>query len=1688
MNSFRLTSSMSVVSTLRQYKRTLIVSCAVLAGLVFGSPAFSAALGLSQVPLFLTSGQPPLVLLTMARDHKLYYEAYNDYSDLDGDGVLDVGYKPAIEYYGYFDSHKCYNYTSGVFTPASISANKKCAGNWSGDFLNYVTTARIDALRKVLYGGKRSTDTATQTILERTFVPQDAHSWGKEYQSVARDGYDITEYTPLSLPASGRYHLFANTTLTSDTSPPLMRVLTNTNYRVWEWLSIERPVAGTECATGNNTRANCAVAGGTIWEKVPSSYFSSLTQATYSTSPSAGSSSIAASPASKSAFDTFVTTWTFGKTACGSANVSQINGSGNPFKGMNGCRADDDGYLTLFAGSINILTAGTYRFAVDGDDAVDVFIDNAPLVGWYGGHGNDGSDAGLLSHSATISLSAGAHTIAFRHQESTGGDNYYLWWQRVVPTSVMTDYIVRVEVCNSTIGLEANCNAYGASNKPVGVLQRNGESNAMFFGLMTGSYAKNTEGGVMRKAVSTINNEITSDGRFGATTETCKSGTNCVNGIIGTIDKLKITGFNYGSYLYDCGFITTRQMNDGECNAWGNPIGEMAYEGLRYFSGKTTPTADFMYTAAGSIDNALGLPLLTTWTNPYSTSPTPTALPATFSSCSKPYSLLISDVYPSFDSNKVPGTAFGTFSGDITGLNVSTLGQTIWNNETGLGGAKNVFIGQVGTTTDGAPTAKSASSFGNIRGLAPGEPTREGSYYSAAVAYYGHITDLNSIVGDQKLNTYAIALAAPLPKIEIPVGTNKVTIMPFAKSVGGAGISPAATSFQPTNQIVDFYVDAIRNVPGSPTDTNINQGRPYYKFRINYEDSEQGADHDMDAIAIYEIKLNVDNTISIAVTSEYAAGGIIQHMGYAISGTTKDKAYLVVRDTDTAVASDTVYALDCRGASTDPDQCILGSAGTGALPLFKELTFTPNTAADAAVVLKDPLWYAAKWGSFDTTTNIIPGTTDWSANYDPTKDNVPDNYYLVTNPLRLEAQLTKAFAKITDDTGTAAATSTNSFSLQTNSALYQARFSSLGWSGELNAYPITVDGSLGLVSWQAQYKLKDLTSATRTILTYDPTLTTTNKGIPFQWNSMSSTGAQYLRTALNQTYAGGVDSLGSSRVTFLRGDAVVGMRTRPYIKGTTDINKLGDIVNSQPQYTAVPNFGYPEATYAAFRVANKTRTPMVYVGANDGMLHGFNANTGVETLAYVPSEMYRTRSGQPMLSKLTATNYGATLNPHNYYVDGTATVGDVCTIACAASTDWKTILVGGLNGGGQGIYALNINDPSSFSEGNASSIVMWEFNDRNDPDLGYTYSRPAIVRICKNRDNSSSTTPKACNDGQWVVIFGNGYNSSEADTYPSTTGFAYLYVLDALTGTLIKKISTGVGSFGTPNGLATVSPVDVDSDNYVDYVYAGDLLGNMWKFDLTSQTVSNWDSAYKTSGVPTPLYVAKDSATPPNTQKITTAPEAILNPNGGVMVYFGTGSYITTTDPSDSSVQSVYGIWDNNAAVASTDHSNLIKQSVNTSTVVAAGTTQSFRTLSANAVDYATKKGWFIELPQSGERVSFDPRLLGSVLSFTSTIPSADVCEAGGTSWDYFVDSLTGGNLGYSAFLGIDVMSFGGTTAFASSRQSNVGITPPGTIITEGQGVGTDIQSGSTGNTDKYKIDLKKNLASRLSWREILND
>jgi len=1616
-------------------------------------------------PLFLNGDVPPLVMLVMERDHKLYLPAYNDASDLNGDGVLDVGYNPAIDYYGYFDSYKCYDYSSANsrFEPVATTSDKKCPGHWSGDFLNYLTMSRMDCLRKVLYGGYRSTDSATETVLQRAYIPQDAHSWGKEYESIAVDGYDIRDYTPLNLPQNGTRHLFASTTL-SDNGPPLLRVLNDSQYRKWEWVSIERPNAGTKCLDGTSG-PNCATAGGATWQIVPAGNFQNLTQTTYNTTGYSGS------PANHAAYDTLVATYAVASKKFGSSAVATINGSSNPFS------SQQDYYLTIFSGQIVVPTSATYTFAVDGDDAVELIIDGTVVAGWYGGHGK----CTCQTHSGSIALTAGTHTITFRHQECTGDDNYYLYWQKTIPASAMTDYVVRIKVGVDSMP-ESNCKKYPSGvYKPTGLLQRYGESDRMYFGLITGSYAKNLSGGVLRKNIGTITDEI--DSNTGAFTS--------VNGIISTLNKLRIVGYNYGDYSYNqnCGWISSRPLQEGECRMWGNPIGEMMYEAVRYFAGKAAPTSGFDYSGTTD-DSTLGLPKAT-WKDPYNAT-------TGFSYCAKPFMLVLSDIEPSYDSDQVPGTAFGSYSGDVAGFNAATLANTI-STEEGVSGS--YYIGQSGSTYNGACTPKSVTGFGNVRGQCPEEPTKQGSFYSAAVAYFAHVNDVNPTAqGAQKVSTFAVALSSPAPRIEIPIGNTTVTLVPFAKSVGGClGIDGTQGVFQPTDQIVAFHVQQIL-----PT---------YGRFLINFEDQEQGADYDMDAIATYEYQVT-GNTVTVKIdSSQYAAGCIIQHMGYIISGTTADGTYLVVRDMDTAAGSDVNYYLDT------PQH-----AGA-ALPLTSTITFTVGTTSGASL-LQNPLWYAAKWGGFqDMNNNSMP---DDPREWDADGDGVPDNYFYVQNPLKLEEQLNKSFSAILKKAASGSAVSVLATKGEGEGTLIQAYFKpkitdetglhDITWAGYLQClwvdaygniredtnndfsldptedriieyfqdpdtgdtkvkrYPVdtihpydknTTPDYISLEEiqplWEAGKKLWMAEPANRRIYTY------TNSFIEFTTDHADAL-KPYLDVASDTAYS----KLGATQnnrvsniINFIRGaddnsTLYAGsptLRKRDItINGETHPWRLGDIVYSTPVSISKPveQYGllYDDDSYKQYYDAYKNRETVVYVGANDGMIHAFSAGQyNEEEKKFVPGPTvgigeelwdYIPQCLLPHLKWLASPSYS-----HLSYVDLKPKVVDakIFTPDATHPNGWGTILICGMNMGGQ---AVTVTD-TTFSGGAKSFSSSYAVLDITDPaqpptllweksfsGLGYSTNTPCIVKV---------------NDKWFLVV-----TSGPTDYDGTSTNPGRVYIADLASGTLLRTFPSGLET--SENNAVMNSPVALDKNmNYsVSAIYLGESYtagspatwkAKAYKIAIPQLANSVYDpSAYDNNPANWKWVPLADFSDLPQPGYLSAPFTVSVDNKDNAWIFIGTGRYVTTADKTDANQNYLFGIKDpfynwrgkaeGDAQLPSCLHNynpsgctlsiaNLFDASpyavkadgtidtANTDDALRGKTFESFIKEGVQKKDnqgVEVYQGWYRKLAVTtgspSERVVNKPAAIGGLALFPTFTPDSNLCLSGGNSRLYALYYITG--------------------------------------------------------------------------------
>lgn len=590
-----------------------------------------------------------------------------------------------------------------------------------------------------------------------------------------------------------------------------------------------------------------------------------------------------------------------------------------------------------------------------------------------------------------------------------------------------------------------------------------------------------------------------------------------------------------------------------------------------------------------------------------------------------------------------------------------------------------------------------------------------------------------------------------------------------------------------------------------------------------------------------------------------------------------------------------------------------------------------------------------------------------------------------------EDALTQAFLNIsidiTNKTAAASAVSLNSGSWNTGSKVFQGRFSpDAGWSGQLLAFAIDANGvPAANPDWDAAQKLNAQNwNLGRQIMTYKPSAALGSRGVALRWpGNPAAPGANEidadLVTALNKDITGVADGFGAQRIEFLRGNATREARNCAACPAPTFRNRatsvLGDIVNSAPLYIGGPTGDFRDTIevkrYSTYAATRRALTPMIYVGANDGMLHAFNGTTGAEVFAYVPGAV------RDRLSALTSANY-----THQYTVDGSPVVGDV-----HYGGNWRTLLVSGMAAGAPGLFALDLTDPARFTEANASSLVRWELG-ASDADVGHIFGRPMLVKM---------------RDGKWRAIVGNGYNSAN--------GHAVLLLIDLETGA-VKKIDTKAGG---ANGLSSVAVVSTADNGVADLVYAGDLNGNLWKFDLSATNAADWKVAYGTADAPLPLFSATAAG-----QRFTARPDVVRFPKGGYLVTLGSGRYIDAADNAAGATQALYGIWDNGAPVATAQLQN---QTIVGTAAGAAGSTFRLTTHAVgaaidtgiagdNAISldeyYATRKGWKMNLVEAGERVVADATVRFGHVVMSTVIPSTVVCENGGTGWIMDIDVITG--------------------------------------------------------------------------------
>lgn len=652
--------------------------------------------------------------------------------------------------------------------------------------------------------------------------------------------------------------------------------------------------------------------------------------------------------------------------------------------------------------------------------------------------------------------------------------------------------------------------------------------------------------------------------------------------------------------------------------------------------------------------------------------------------------------------------------------------------------------------------------------------------------------------------------------------------------------------------------------------------------------------------------------------------------------------------------------------------------------------------------------------------------------------NARGQYINATSPQRISQAMNAIIESINNSARRSAGTAASGARRAVGFTAYIPEFDPNSWTGDLKAYRLLASGALGDVVWSAVAKLPD--PATRNIMVSIRSSDNSKYELkPFSAANLGTDeAAQRAAVGLSSTDFG-VSGTFRDRtmvnvVDYLRGDAThegnapgqFRSRLLRNPDGTFLHRPIGDILGSQPEVLDRGSEGYsflPEAdggrvyldggvkkfrpanqagTYSQFVATTKaSRSPILIVGANDGMIHGFNASLtgadqGKELFAIVPNSVLD-KTGQ-----ILRRDYA-----HTFYADGSPRIADACIgpAAGSATCSWRSVGVMGLGTGGRSVVALDVTDPAtSFGANN----LLWEVSDAQDADIGFVINRPRVF---------------IGEDRKWYAAFGNGLNSANHR--------AHLYIVDLKTGTVRRKIALGTaGSATDPNGAVSVAAVDGDGDDaatdpsennlYVDTLYVNDFHGNVFKVNLANSDPDQW--VVDPAGAPLYTAIAFDTAERTDRRQFMTGGiDVAFHPIRGNLVYFGTGRYIANGDQNVATtpqVQTFYGIWDDPLQTAGFSGRSALQEQTITGTSTVDGVSR--RTTSEALVAYSgtgAKRGWFIDLYQagasgfrSGERVLGEPRVEGGAVIFTAFQPIGSQCNPGGKNWLYAFNAATGAN------------------------------------------------------------------------------
>jgi type IV pilus assembly protein PilY1 len=686
-------------------------------------------------------------------------------------------------------------------------------------------------------------------------------------------------------------------------------------------------------------------------------------------------------------------------------------------------------------------------------------------------------------------------------------------------------------------------------------------------------------------------------------------------------------------------------------------------------------------------------------------------------------------------------------------------------------------------------------------------------------------------------------------------------------------------------------------------------------------------------------------------------------------------------------------------------------------------------------------------------------------------------YFSASDPLQVIDGLRAALSNIEVKIGAAAAAATSTPNVsQADNDIFAATFTTVRWYGELQGKKIDI--VTGAVLPKATWISSDIVGRkvgaatdSRRILMLDAEAGVLKN---FDFGTMSAAEQGWFANkcsllpqcaTLNAADRKIVDN-GANIVNWLRGQQQHANDTllRAYSKTATIPAGLaaplpivlGDIASSKPAYLRDPRKAYTDEAYFTYKADNADRQPTVFVGANDGMLHAFDAGTGEEIWAYAP------RITMKKLYNQASTTYGT---GHQFTVDGSPAVADV-----KIGDQWRSVLVAGLNAGGRGYYALDVTDPDN-------PAALWELcadpavcsGANFDADLGLSFGNPQM-----------GTWKDGAGVVHWVVLLTSGYNNVPGtDGVAGGDGKGYLYVVDIASGSVLAKVGTGSGDATTPSGFARITAIseNPNTDPLITYVYGGDNFGQMWRFDFT------------TKGAPTLIRMGDAGVKQP----VTTSPDVTMCLVNGVaadgtetsalqrVVAFGTGRLLDLPDVGNTDVQSAYVLKDSGTPISAAQWrgaSTMARQNL----AKVAGTSTAY-SINGVKIDLATQQGWYLDFNQnSGERVNLDPQIVYGALNMVTNMPSSSSsCKVGGTSNVYQVNVCTGEPL-----TAINVDGTTGQVMVAGQTLSNSAAAVGTIIITLPKGNARQITTNADGSmTDSAVQSAVSEPATRTGWRRV---